>query len=101
MRSVRSRSGDRGSPPDVVLAAEPPIRRPARTSCEDDAIALTLEDLPEEPLAAFVVSVDLPAVSKNVIPASRAASTTARVAARSICLPKLLHPRPMREAFRR
>ena len=34
------------------------------------------------------------AVSKNVIPASSAASTTARVAARSSRLPKLLQPSP-------
>ena len=37
------------------------------------------------------------AVSKNVTPASSAASTTARVAARSIRPPKLLHPSPTRE----
>src|SRR5438874_780584 len=36
------------------------------------------------------------AVSKKVMPASRAAVITARLAARSIFMPKLLHPRPTR-----
>src|SRR5262249_61363288 len=38
------------------------------------------------------------AVSKKVAPASRAAVITARLAARSIFMPKLLHPRPTRLA---
>src|SRR5262245_1702581 len=38
------------------------------------------------------------AVSKKVTPASRAAVITARLAARSIFMPKLLHPRPTRVA---
>src|SRR2546425_5996873 len=38
------------------------------------------------------------AVSKKVMPASKAAVITARLAARSIFMPKLLHPRPTRLA---
>src|SRR6266446_3121842 len=38
------------------------------------------------------------AVSKKVMPASRAAVITTRLAARSIFIPKLLHPRPTRLA---